>query len=244
MGLSLRSAIDTPATNRHAEPGGPLGSSRAGGVAALVQAATFVIGFLIYGTVVAGGDYGNLTVAPAQHVSFLADNQLVLHLWYAAIYLVFGAALVVLVPALHDRVKAAAPMLSRSAAIFGLIWATLMFAVGMTAIVGGDMVVEVATADPAQAASLWTAVNLLIDGMGGGIELVGGLWIGLLSVGALRAGVLPVWLNRVGVVTGLAGIVSTTMVAAELVTSVFGLGSIVWFTWLGFHLLRSTRPAR
>ena len=27
----------------------------------------------------------------------------------------------------------------------------------------------------------------------------------------------------------------------DVVTSVFGLGSIVWFTWLGIHLVRSTR---
>lgn len=242
MSLSLRNATGSRAANRRVRPeGGRDGALRAGGVAALTQAGTFLFGFAIYGTVVADGDYGNPALDPAVNVAFLADHQAVLHVWYAVIYLVFGAALVVLAPVVYDRVKAHAPLLARSATVFGLIWATLMFAVGMSAIVGGDMVVALADRDPAQAASLWTTVDFLIEGMGGGIELVGGLWIALLSVAALRAKVFPTWLNRIGVLTGVAGIVSTSLVATEAVTSVFGAGSIVWFTWLGFHLVRRAR---
>jgi ABC-type multidrug transport system fused ATPase/permease subunit len=92
--------------------------------------------------------------------------------------------------------------------VFGLIWATLMFAVGMSAIVGGDMVAALSSTDPARAASLWTTVNLVMEGMGGGIELVGGLWMALISVAALRAGAFPRWLNRIGVVAGAAGVAS------------------------------------
>lgn len=224
----------TPAT----PPDGlPIHSLRAGGVAALVQAATFVFGFVIYGTVIASADYGSPGVDPATHVAFLADNQLVLHVWYAVIYLVFGAALVVLAPAVYDRLQTRAPVLARSATVFGLIWATLMFAVGMSAIVGGDMAVALRGSDPAQAASLWTTVNLLVEGMGGGIELVGGLWMLLVGVAGLRAGVFPTWLNRVAVVAGTAGVASTALVATDVVTGIFGLGSIVWFTWLGVHMV-------
>lgn len=216
---------------------------RPGGVAALIAAANFVFGFAIYGTVIAAGDYASPTIDPANHVAFLADNQLVLQVWYTVIYLVFGAALVVLAPIIGDRLRASAPMLARCGTAFGLIWATLMFAVGMTAIVGGDMAVALRSSDPAQAAALWTTVNLLIEGMGGGIELVGGLWMALVGIAGLRAGVFPKWLNRVAVLAGVAGVASTALVAPELVTSVYGLGSIVWFTWLGVHIVRATRPA-
>jgi hypothetical protein len=127
--------------------------------------------------------------------------------------------------------------------VFGLIWATLMFAVGMSAIVGGDMVAALSSTDPARAASLWTTVNLVMEGMGGGIELVGGLWMALISVAALGAGAFPRWLNRIGVVAGAAGVASTALVATDVASGIFGLGSIVWFTWLGVHMVRKAGTA-
>lgn len=217
----------------------PIASSRAGALAAHVAAGTFVIGFLIYGTVVAGGDYGDLSIASVTHVAFLADHQAVLHAWYVVIYLVFGAALVVLATALHDRIRGHAPVLARVATVFGLIWAVLMFAVGMAAVVGNAMVVDLATTDADAAASLWTTVQLLIEGMGGGIKLVGGLWLGLVSVAAARARVFPSVLNWIGIVAGVAGVATTTLLATDAVTSTFGLASIVWFTWMGQQLRRA-----
>ena len=233
VNTSLRQATTTAVS-----PDGRLPGQRAGGWAAILQAVTFIVGFAIYGTVIADADYGSLAIDPATHVAFLVDNQLVLHAWYAVIYLVFGGALVVLAPALHDRVRSSAPTMARVGTIFGLIWATLMFAVGMTAIVGGDIVATLAATDGDSAVAAWSTTRLVMEGMGGGIEIVGGLWIGLVSVAALRSRTLPVWLNRIGVLTGIAGIATTSLVAAEVITSVFGLGSIVWFTWLGIHLVR------
>lgn len=229
------------ATTDAVVPDRRLPGQRAGGWAALVQAATFVVGFAVFGTVIAGADYGALAIDPATHVAFLVDNQLILHVWYAVIYLVFGGALVVLAPAIHDRVRSGAPTMARVGTIFGLIWATLMFAVGMTAIVGGDMVATLVEIDGDRAEAAWSTTRLLMDGMGGGIEIVGGLWIGLVSIAGLRSRQLPVWLNRVGVATGVAGIATTSLLAAEVTTSLFGLGCIVWFTWIGIHLVRGAR---
>jgi hypothetical protein len=233
VNTSLRQATTDAVVSSSRQPG-----QRAGGWAALLQAATFVVGFAVYGTVIAGAEYGALDIDPATHVAFLVDNQLILHVWYAVIYLVFGGALVVLAPAIHDRVRSGAPTMARVGTIFGLIWATLMFAVGMTAIVGGDIVATLAASDGDRATAVWDTTRLLMEGMGGGIEIVGGLWIGLVSVAGLRSRTLPVWLNRIGVLTGVAGVATTSMLAPDVVTSVFGAGCIVWFTWLGIHLVR------
>lgn len=239
MNTSLRQA-----TTDAVLPDRRLSGQRAGGWAAILQAATFIVGFAVYGTVIAGADYGALAIDPATHVAFLVDNQPILHVWYAVIYLVFGGGLVVLAPAIHDRVRSGAPTMARAGTIFGLIWATLMFAVGMTAIVGGNTVATLAEIDGDRAAAAWSTTRLLMEGMGGGIEVVGGLWIGLVSLAALRSGTLPVWLTRIGVVTGIAGIATTSLIAAEATTSLFGLGCIVWFTWLGIHLVRGTHAQK
>lgn len=240
MNLSLRRATSSQAAHPTTPTGSRDGSLRAGGVAALVQAATFVFGFAIYGTVIASAN-ADVAIDPAAHAAFVADHQLVLHVWYAVIYLLFGGALVVLAPIVGDRVKANAPVLARTATVFALIWATLMFAVGMSAIVGNDMVVALHDSDPTRAAALSSTIELLIEGLGGGVELVGGLWVALLSVAALRTGVFPKTLNRLGVVTGAAGISTTALLANDIVGAVFGLGSIIWFTWLGIHLVRTAR---
>jgi len=213
---------------------------RAGGWAALGQAATFIIGMILFATVVASADYGALDTDVGEHLRFLADNTLLLNVWYAAIYLAFGAFLVVQSLALLSRVGAS--FMARVGTAFGLIWATLMFAVGMTAMIGSDMVLDVAAQDSALAASMWATIQMLIQGLGGGIELVGGLWITLMSVAALRSRSLPKNLNYLGLVVGAAGILTTTLLLPDVLTALFGLGIIVWYVWIGITMLRSERP--
>ena len=213
---------------------------RAGGWAALGQAATFIVGMILFATVVASADYGALDTDVGEHLRFLADNTLLLNVWYAAIYLAFGAFLVVQSLALLSRVGAS--FMARVGTAFGLIWATLMFAVGMTAMIGSDMVLDVAAQDSALAASMWATIQMLIQGLGGGIELVGGLWITLMSVAALRSRSLPKNLNYLGLVVGAAGILTTTLLLPDVLTALFGLGIIVWYVWIGITMLRSERP--
>ena len=213
---------------------------RAGGWAALGQAATFIIGMILFATVVASADYGALDTDVGEHLRFLADNTLLLNVWYAVIYLAFGAFLVVQSLALLSRVGAS--FMARVGTAFGLIWATLMFAVGMIAVVGSDMVLDVAAQDSALAASMWATIQMLIQGLGGGIELVGGLWITLMSVAALRSRSLPKNLNYLGLVVGAAGILTTTLLLPDVLTALFGLGIIVWYVWIGITMLRSERP--
>lgn len=210
---------------------------RAGGWAALGQAATFIVGMVLFATVVASADYGALETDVGEHLAFLADNTLLLNVWYAVIYLAFGALLVVQSLALLSRVGAS--FIARVGTAFGLIWATLMFAVGMTAMVGSDMVLEVAAQDSALAASMWATIQMLIQGMGGGIELVGSLWITLMSAAALRTGTLPRALNYLGLVVGAAGILTTTLLLPDVLTALFGLGIIIWYVWIGVVMLRS-----
>ena len=96
--------------------------------------------------------------------------------------------------------------------------------------------------DSSQAATVWLALSAVEDGLGGAIELPGGLWVLLLSWAALRAGGLPRALNYLGVVIGVAGIL-TVVPALEVLAAVFGLGFIVWFAWVGMVMLRSSPGA-
>jgi hypothetical protein len=216
------------------------GFQKMGGVAALIMAVTFVVGFGLLVTVLA--PYGNEDLETDQKVAFLADHQAITYLWNLIIYVVFGAFLVVLALALYDRLQDGAPAMAQTATAFGLIWAGLMFASGMVANIGAGIVVDLYGKDPAQAASVWLTLDFVVNGLGGGNEIVGGLWVLLVSWAALRARELPKALNILGLVISVAGLV-TIVRALKAVGAVFGLGLIVWFIWLGIVMLRRRRSA-
>ncbi len=208
-----------------------------GGIAALIEAATFVVGFWVYVTLLDAEGYGAADSDPVQNAAFLADHRTVMHLWYLIIYVVFGVVLVVLALALHERLKAGSPAMVQTATAFGLIWAGLVIASGMVANIGTGVVVDLYGTDPAQAASAWLALDFVVNGLGGGNEIVGGLWVLLVSWAALRPEGLPRALNALGAVIGVAGLL-TVVPALEVLGAVFGLGLIAWFVWLGVVLLR------
>lgn len=211
---------------------------KAGGIAALVEAATFIFAIILMVAVIAPTGYGSLAVDPLENITFMAENQAILYVWNLVGYVIFGAFLVVLTLALHARLKDGAPGLMQVATAFGLIWAGLMFASGMVANIGAAQLVEVYGRDPAAAGNAWLSLRFVVDGLGGGNEIVGGLWVLLASVAALRSGVLPKALNILGVVVSLAGIVTLVPMLGDA-GAVFGIGLIVWFAWLGIIMLRS-----
>jgi hypothetical protein len=107
--------------------------------------------------------------------------------------------------------------------------------------IGTTVVVDLYSTDPNQAAATWLAISPVVEGLGGGNEIVGGIWTLLVSLAALRAGLLHRALNYLGVVVGVAGILSAVPALGEVGGGVFGLTQIVWFVGLGILLLRNSR---
>ena len=211
------------------------GLQKMGGVAALIEAATYIVGFALLFTLLA--PLAN-DMNPDQYVAFLFDNQALLYIWNLIIYVLNGIFLVVLVLALYERLKIGSPALAQTAAAFGLIWSGLVIASGMLIINNMGVVIDLYSNDPAQAAAVWVGLQAVEEGLGGGVELPGGLWVLLVSWAALRTGALPRALNFLGVVIGLAGLL-TLVPTLDLFEAVFGLGFIIWFIWAGIVLLRS-----
>jgi hypothetical protein len=207
-----------------------------GGVAALIEAATFVVGLGLAVTLLAPYMTGDLD--PVQTAAFLVDNQAIMYLWNQIIFVVFGVFLVVLALALYERLKAGSPAMAQTATAFGLIWAGLMFASGMVFNIGLlGTVVDLYGQDPVQAGTVGLAIRSVEEGLGGGNEIVGSLWVLLVSWAALQGGGLPRALNYFGVLVSVAGLL-TIVPALEVLGFVFGLGSIGWFVWLGIVMLR------
>ncbi len=209
-----------------------------GGISALYMAAAYVLGIVGFKLV---ADY-SAVVDPVAKVAFLGENQTIMYILHLLVYVVWGIFMVVLALALYERLKASSPAMAQTATVFGLIWAGLIIASGMIFNIGMDNVVDLFDTDPAQAATVWLAIESVFEGMGGGNEIVGGIWILLVSWAALRAGEFPRVLNYLGLVLGVAGILSAIPALGEIGAAIFGLGQIVWFLWLGIVMLRNSSP--
>lgn len=209
---------------------------KVGGWAALIAAATFVFGFVLYATSLSEYTTGGPT--PSESVAFLADHQTSMFVFNLVIFIVFGAVLVFLVQGLHERLGRAGAPLTGATTAFGVIWAGLVIAAGMIANLGMGVVVDLFESSPAEAETVWSALDAVESGLGGGNEIVGGLWVLLISWSAIRSKALPSALAYLGGVIGLAG-VATVVPALEDVGGMFGLGLIVWFVWVGVVLLRT-----
>jgi hypothetical protein len=208
-----------------------------GGIAALYAGAAYVVGMVGFLLVVGWPD------DPVQQVAVLVQNQVSLHILHLIVYVVWAVFMVVLALALYERLKAGSPAIMQTATVFGMIWATVIIASGMIFISGMENVVNLYDKDPAQATTVWLAIDSVFDGLGGSNEVIGGIWILLVSWAALRGGQLPRVLNYLGVAIGVAGIISAVPALAELFIYIFALGQIVWFIWLGIVMLRSSPSA-
>jgi hypothetical protein len=210
---------------------------KVGGIAALYQGAAYVVGMVGFLLVVGWPD------DPVQQVALMVDNQTFLYIMHLIVYVVWAVFMVVLALALYERLKAGSPAMVQTATVFGMIWATVIIASGMIFNSGMANVVDLYGKDPAQATTVWLAIDSVFDGLGGSNEVLGGIWILLISWAALRAGELPRVLNYLGVAIGVAGIISVVPALSELSIMIYALGQIVWFVWLGIVLLRGRTSA-
>jgi hypothetical protein len=211
------------------------GFRKTGGFAALYEAAAYILGIVFYMAIL------NYTgdLEPAARAAMIVENPVSMYILTLFVYVLFGVFMVVLSLALYHKLKAGSPAMSQTAAVFGLIWATIVIASGMIFIVGITTVTGLYAGDPTRATTVWLAIESVFEGIGGGVEFVGGIWILLVSWAALKSGTFPKVLNYLGVVIGAAGIL-TIVPALELLTDVFGLTQIVWFVWLGIVMLKSS----
>ena len=174
---------------------------------------------------------------PEEKIRFLADHQLEVSIVYFSIYVLFGVLLAILVVGVHEILKDASPPVASLASIFGVVWVGLVIASGMIYTVGLDQSVRLLDESPDTAFSLWRTVSVVAISLGGGNEIVGGVWVLSVSLAALKAVVLSRMLNYLGCFVGIAGI--ATIYPEELFTAVFGLSQIIWFIWLGVVILGS-----
>jgi hypothetical protein len=204
-----------------------------GGLCAIFEAFIYIAAFIVYGGILV---YPNANASVVEELNFLSDNHLTLSILNLISYVLFGILLAVLVQAIHQRLKNYSPTFSKLASVFGIIWVGLVIASGMIVNIGLNSVIEIGTKEPENAMLIWSSVSIISEGLGGGNEIVGGIWVLLLSIIALKGQLFSKPLTYLGIFVGIAGIL--TIYPLDIFTEIFGISQIIWFLWIGIFMIR------
>lgn len=201
------------------------------GVSAIFEALIYILAFVYFGAFWAYPSDGSAS----EKMTYLAENQLVFSMIYFLMYGVFGILLAVLVVGLYDKLKRTNDAMVKVGSVFGVVWVVLVIASSMLATIGLSHAIHLMDVSAEKAFDLWRIISVLIESLGGGNELVGGLWVLMISLAALRAKEFPRGLNYLGLIVGVSGI--ATLYPDKVFTEIFGVTQISWFVWLGIAML-------
>lgn len=212
-----------------------------GGLAAIVQGLTYVAGFILFFLILDAGDRS----APADYLIFFIDNRDTFFIGYLIIGVLFSLALMILVQAMHKRFYELFPDIMMFTTAVGYIWAAFVMASSFIFLTSIGVVSELHTLQPEQSLAINRTISLVVDALGGGIELIGAIWVLMICYVGIRASIFSGVIHYWGILVGAAGVLTlfsglsfletSTFFAAT--TALFGLGQIIWFWALGIAML-------
>lgn len=209
-----------------------------GGIAAIVESILYVFGFTVLLTIFRPTI--NETISEPDKLKFIIDNKVIYQTWILFIYVVFGIVLVPLTIAISENFKNTTPIWTKTSPIFGFIWSGLVIAGGMIGVIGIDSVSSIYNSDANAALISWKTIEAVQNGLGGGVEIVGGLWVLLISISGLKIELFQKYLHYFGFLVGGAGILTIFPPLKEL-GAIFGLTQIIWFTWMGIAMIKTDK---
>ena len=206
---------------------------RLSGFSAIGEGIIYILAFLYFGALWEFPHGGDST----QIMSFMREHQFSFSAINFLMYIIFGCLLAIVVIGIYQKLVDKCPALVQVATLFGAVWVGLVVASGMISNIGLASVLNIASENSDRALEVWDVINIIVESLGGGNELIGGLWVLLLSVAAVKAKEFSLPLNYLGVIVGSVGIL--TVYPAEILTEIFGVSQIIWFFWLGLILIRN-----
>lgn len=206
---------------------------RSGGIAYFAMPFCYIGMFLIFGALLSIPHASDIS----DKVAYIASHRDMVSFAYFLGYILFGGLLLISVQATHAYLKKSSSHMLNFASAFGLIWVVLMMCSGMLALVGMNTMIKLLSQGNPNFETLFYIQTTVVNGLGGGIELVGGLWVLVLSVFALRTNQLSKGINYFGCLVGMLGI-GTLCLSIPSLKEAFGLCQIVWFILMGVAMFR------
>ena len=192
-------------------------------VSAVYGGLSYIGGILIYLQLL---KYDSVST-PSEQLAIIGNNPVLVHITTLHIYILFSFGIILLATYLYLKLKDQQPALGLLSLISGVVWSTLLIAsgfisMGVTAILmNGTAVSELTTA--------WQAIDIVSNALGGGNELIGGVFAGLLSLALYKARYSSLVTSLLGVVVFVGGIISALPYLADVGIGIFVVSQILWF---------------
>lgn len=190
----------------------------------------------ILGIVYFAGITGLISVNSVQEkINIFANNYVSMFIVTNLIYVVFGFMIAVLSFLIYDLLKKG--LFNKVGLAIGLFWSFAVILAGIVFNTGMKKVLEINLVDSNFAIQIWTIVDIIFDSIGGGTEILGGVWILIISILALREKTFNYYINIMGIIIGISGILSH-IPSLEVFQMVFGLLQITWFFAIAYPLYK------
>lgn len=230
-----------------------------GGIAAIAEALIYIFGFILFFSVLdptgmevssSGGMpvEGEWLDTAKRNVLFMMQHQDSYFIGYLVCGVLFSFVLLLLVQAIYQRFKSVSPELMMFTAAVGYLWAVLVLASSLIFLTSLGAMTGHYTQDPEHTIVVYRSISIVVDALGGGIELVGAVWVLGISYIGLKSHTFNPWLHYWGGLVGISGVLTlfsglsflSNLFIFEVMTAIFGLGQILWFLGLGIGML--TQP--
>lgn len=212
---------------------------RVGGVSALVSAASYVFALGLLMAMMTPLTDSNLGFN--EYMTFLIAHQRLNFIWNFLLYIVHGAALMILVLAYYERLKDDAPILALIGTGFGFIWTGFVLLSGFICLSGTEALITLYAKQPEQAEVLKILLNNLTFGIDISDRYLGSLWVGLISLAAWKNRRFPLYANIIGLALSSSALVVGLISPINNVTGslIFGMGVLIWWIITGICMLKN-----
>lgn len=180
--------------------------------------------------------YDSVSTADEQ-LAIIGNNPVLVHITTLHIYIIFSFGIILLATYLYLKLKDQQPVLGLLSLISGVVWSTLLIASGFitmgvtTLLMNGTPVSEIAAA--------WQAIDIVSNALGGGNELIGGIFTGLVSLALYKTRYSSLATSLLGAVVFIGGIVSALPYSADVGIGIFVISQILWFFTLAWDIKKN-----
>jgi hypothetical protein len=170
--------------------------------------------------------YDSATSATEQ-LTIISNNSVLVHITTLHIYIIFSFGIILLATYLYLKLKNQQPALGLLSLITGVIWATILIASGFISMAVTTLLMNGTAAN--ELASAWQSINIIGDALGGGNELMGGVFTGLVSLAMYKARFSGMATSILGTLVFIGGTISALPYLADIGIGIFIISQILWF---------------
>ena len=214
-----------------------------GGISAIALALTYMFGFILF--------FGILNIQDGlnelKRLDFMLNNRDAFYIGYLVIGVLFSFLLMFLVQVLSTRFKQGLLQINHYASVVGYIWAACVLISSLIFLTSLAPIAKYNELDPQQALIIKQTISIVVNALGGGVELVGAVWVLLISYLGLKLKVYHFSVHWLGIIIGVVGVLTlfsglsflSSIAFFDFATAVFGLGQIIWFLVLGVLMIKA-----